>query len=110
MKAQFVYETLDFERGQDPKKAMDLGLINADISNYTEKELINYIINVLPLLFKDYSEIIAVQPNEFINYIAATKIDDFLRNKDVNLAILDVNLYEVIQNHLMSLGYNFPSK
>ncbi len=26
MKAQFVYERLDFERGQDPKKALKVGL------------------------------------------------------------------------------------
>jgi len=25
MKAKFVYESLDFERGQDPKKAMGIG-------------------------------------------------------------------------------------
>ena len=25
MKAQFVYETLDFERGRNPKKALDIG-------------------------------------------------------------------------------------
>ncbi len=27
MKAQFVYENLDFERGQDPKDAMELGRV-----------------------------------------------------------------------------------
>ena len=28
MKAQFVYENLDFERGMDPKTAMDIGISN----------------------------------------------------------------------------------
>jgi len=29
MKAQFVYENLDFERGQDPKKGMNIGMQKA---------------------------------------------------------------------------------
>lgn len=40
MKAKFIKENLDFERGKDPKKALDIGIRSYDdyIKRYFEKQ------------------------------------------------------------------------
>ena len=42
MKAQFVYERLDFERGKDPKRALDIGMPEIEILNKIQPFLDKY--------------------------------------------------------------------
>jgi len=48
MKAQFVYETLDFKRGRDPKSTMGIGLYKRKISPKSQEEVIEILYNLLP--------------------------------------------------------------
>jgi hypothetical protein len=78
MKARFVYETLDFERGGDPKRSLNIGKYRnyrKKISINTKEELIEALVPLLPLIL-DTDEI----PEDIING-HGTKINQKYFNK-----------------------------
>jgi len=56
MKAKFIYENINFERGVDPKRSLDIGRKRFDkyykqkVSLENEEESTNLIYNLLPLI------------------------------------------------------------
>ena len=79
MRAQFVYENINFERGEDPKRSMSIGKYRnyrKKITINTEEELIEALIQLLPLIL-DTKEI----PKDIINGSTFEKINNKYFNK-----------------------------
>lgn len=64
MKAKFIYETLDFNRGEDPLKIMDLGIKRRSIVNYDKDQQAFYWALNNPYTKKDLSEFLGVPYKE----------------------------------------------
>lgn len=96
MRAQFV-------RGEDSKKTLGIGLLHQDVSNYSQKELEKYIIQVLPILLPDYKNIISKDSSAgyIISPEPAEKMEKFFKYK--NLFNMGFNPYFLIRDYINSL-------
>jgi hypothetical protein len=99
MKALTVNETINFERGQDPIKAMGVGIVNK--KNFdTMEDLVNYLIYRIPDILKtnEIPSDIINQPGKIIrsenpNYYEMFK--SFLIQNDIKLKGEPANDYNV---------------
>lgn len=96
MKAQFVYESSDFERGKGP----EMGIMHKDISGYSDSELKEYLIEVLPILFPEGYDNLLSPPEENWGYLtkSATEIiSKFIRSRKI---LMNDSPYEVVSDYI----------
>lgn len=107
MKAQFVSENMDFERGVDPKKTMGVGMLNKDISDYNKKQLEDYFIDILPLLFpdvKDFRELLLNRADGYLNSKSTDIVFNFSENKLIDYKFIRTfNPYKLYSDYIRGL-------
>ncbi len=125
MKAQFIYENLNFERGKDPKEAMDLGL-GKKLEGYSLKEYDEYYgmsdmaINNIKAILKEKSSAkvycIGVEStNEINKYNYETKsksvdeINELIKNAFIGEQVGDLTEYKttigiIIEENISGYG------
>ncbi len=100
MKARFVNESIDFERGVDPKNAMGIGLLGKDMKDMSREEQEEYIISCLPILFPNgFKGLVSHDGENWLNPDATGIISDFLSVKKTHPYI---SPYQLVANYLVS--------
>ncbi len=65
MKARFVYESLEFERGNDPKKSMNIGKASMPVNPNSKFAEITYTILVDDILTDDTQIVFSIRQKRF---------------------------------------------
>ena len=108
MRAKFIYEGLNFERGQDPKTAMDIGILKRDISSYNYGNLQKYIIECLPYLFDNPEDLIPKSSYSYLDTTASNKLQDFIEKRNIDFSGIDFNVHEFVRRQMDKNDWKWP--
>lgn len=119
MKAQFVYENIEFERGLEPRHAMNIGMFDnpSFLDRLNVNEIADLLLKYLPIIIgeDEIPEDILMDTTYYLNRRYINIVQDFIidHHSQVNrqekiVDILGKNPFPLLRNKLRDLGFETP--